>query len=129
MIAFFDQVHLFIEQPTKSDLLFVKQMQNMVMNFIRKDEYSIASKQDADVLELKNLVDFKNNDLIKEPDLIKDFNASNGETVTKSMETRWLVYPKSVALVDQGIKIVKEYNAERCKFWQSIGLDRYAWVC
>lgn len=139
LIAFFDQVHMFIEHPTKSDLLFVKQMQNMVMNFLKKDEYSMDG-----VLDLKNLVDFRTGpfernraDLTKrgskkKPDK-SDGRAKFVDDKLKSSTdsahlTKWLAYPKSLALVSDDVKFVKEYNSERCRFWQSVALDRYAWV-
>ena len=111
---------MFIEQPTKNDLLFVKQMQNMVMNFIKKDNY-----RKDESLELKNLVDFRNNDLIKENEELND----NIDEDNRLNVNKWLSYPKSIALVSEKINFVKEYNSEKCKFWQSFGLDEYAWIC
>lgn len=145
LIAFFDQVHLFVEHPTRSDLLFVKQMQNMVMNFIKKDEYSTDG-----VLDLKNLVDFRNsgpferneksNDQLNRPvrsgskvKTDKLNNKSRSKSADKSNKdahlTKWLAYPASLALVSDDVKFVKEYNSERCRFWQSVALDKYVWVC
>lgn len=141
LIAFFDQVHLFIEHPTRSDLLFVKQMQNMVMNFIKKDEYSTDN-----VLDLKNLVDFRNSGALErnendrpdrgkvQPDKFKTRFKSpekSNKSADKSNKdlTKWLAYPASLALVNDDVKFVKEYNSERCRFWQSVALDKYVWVC
>ena len=136
LIAFFDQVHMFVEHPTRSDLLFVKQMQNMVVNFLKKDEYSMDG-----VLDLKNLVDFRNGPFERKANLNKSRTKVKTEksenmpkfddklkSGTDSSLTKWLAYPKSLALVSEDVKFVKEYNSERCRFWQSVALDRYAWV-
>lgn len=109
----------------------------MVMNFIKKDD---LIDQKGEILDLKNLVDFENknelNDfyeldtkLNKKLDQKLDFNQIKKANNPDNDLDKWLAYPKSIALVNEQIKFVKEYNSERCKFWRSIGLDRYAWVC
>lgn len=44
------------------------------------------------------------------------------------MEAKWPEYPAGTALLSQGLSVVQNHSAERCRLWQDNSFYPYAWI-